>query len=178
MVVLLDLDSTVYDLLTPTLLATPGVKPSDVVSWEFLKKPEYFKVWNTEGFYLGLQPFPGAVEAIKKVHEMGIRQVFLSSANFKYGTEKFRAVDRDFPFIGAKDTLLTGGSKDLVKGDVLVDDGPHNLEEFSKCGGDTILANLYGAPYCKYPAATSEITNWSDYPILIKLLACFNGEFE
>lgn len=176
-IVLLDMDSTVYDLLTPTLDYIDRryllrLYPSNITEWRWDKKynvdPAAF--WNKPGTYLNLQPFADAIEAIRQVQEMGVRQVFLSSANFKYATEKFQAVDRDFPFIGSKDVILTGGNKDLVKGDVLVDDGPHNLKQFAQTGGRTVLANLHGAPYCCWPSANDAMTRWYQYPNIISNL--------
>lgn len=173
-IILLDMDSTVYDLLTPTLAYVNrrygmNLTPSDIKEWRWDKaynvRPWDF--WNKQGTYSGLTPFPYSVEAIKEVHDMGVRQVFLSSANFKYATEKFNAVDRDFPFIGSKDVLLTGGNKDLVSGDVLVDDGPHNLDQFE---GFKILADMHRAPYCRYPNSTDTMLDWREYPGIIKNL--------
>lgn len=181
-VVLLDMDSTVYDLLTPTLswvnkIYDKQLTPADITEWRWDKKhsvtsvslkvaPEVF--WNMQNTYLNLKPIEGSIQAIEEVSKWrGVRQVFLSSANFKYATEKFQAVDRDFPFIGSKDVLLTGGNKDLVNGQVLVDDGPHNLEQFS---GYKILADLHRAPYCKYPQADYVMTDWKDYPRIINNL--------
>lgn len=176
-VVLLDMDSTVYDLLGPTLNYVNSryglnLSPANVTEWRWDKKYNInlTDFWNTEGTYLNLQPFADAVEAIRQVQEMGVRQIFLSSANFKYATEKFQAVERDFPFIGAKDVLLTGGNKDLVIGDVLVDDGPHNLAQFATTGGKVVLANMSGAPYCCYPQANDAITKWHQYPAVVKSL--------
>lgn len=173
-IVLLDMDSTVYDLLNPTLAYVnrrygKTLTPADIKEWNWDKAYDVdpFTFWNKQGTYKNLKPFPGVVDAAKVVHDWGIRQVFLSSANFKYATEKFNAVDRDFPFISSKNTLLTGGNKDLIKGDILVDDGPHNLEKFD---GYTVLADMYGAPYCRYAWADQIMMDWKEYPGIIKSL--------
>lgn len=176
-VVLLDMDSTVYDLLSPTLDYVNkkygmSLGPANITEWRWDVKYDVnpMKFWNMEGTYLNLKPFDGAAGAIWQVHQMGVRQVFLSSANFKFATEKFQAVDRDFPFIGSKDVLLTGGNKDLANGDILVDDGPHNLKQFAATGGKTVLANMVNAPYCSYPQADDSMTHWYQYPNIVKNL--------
>lgn len=176
-IVLLDMDSTVYDLLTPTLeyvnrRHNKNLTPQDITEWRWDKKYDVrpYDFWNKQGTYKNIKPFPGAVEAIKTVHNMGIRQVFLSAANFKYGTEKFNAVDRDFPFISSKDTILTGGNKDIINGDILVDDGPHNIEAFAMTGRRTILANLHFAPYCQSSKTTAIMHDWRYYPELIEIM--------
>lgn len=172
--VLLDMDSTVYDLLTPTLGYVKSfhgldIKPSDIDVWRWDDK---YKIklnpfWNREGTYASLKTFPGTYDALKQVYELGIRQVFLSYGNFKYGTEKFDRVEKDFPFIGAKNVLLTGGAKDLAVGDVLFDDAPHNLEPFK---GFKVLVDMHGAPYATYPQADAKMMDWKEYPGLVKHL--------
>jgi 5'-nucleotidase len=170
--VILDMDSTVYDLLSPTLdyvndrysLAL-GYKDVDVWRWDTKYNINLVDFWNTEGTYLDLEPFPHAIDAIKQVHDMGVKQIFLSSGNFKYGTEKFAAVDRDFPFIGSKNTLLTGGNKEIVHGDLLFDDAAHNLEAFP---GGKVLVDMHQAPYCSYGFANAIMMDWRAYPSLIK----------
>lgn len=176
MIVLLDLDSTIYNLTDPTLAYLSKkvgheLNVSMIDDWEWYSRyglhPEEF--WNLEGTFLNLKPYPWAVEAITKVSHWGVRQVFFSTIISKCGAwEKMQAVDRDFPFIGSRNLLMTGGVKDLARGDVLVDDGPHNLHEFIKAGGVGVLADMHGAPYCTFPSASATLRNWRDYPKLLK----------
>lgn len=177
--VLLDLDSTVYNLLDPTLDYANkryGLTLSykDVTEWYWDKKYniDLKAFWDTEETFIKLEPFRGAIAAIQKVHDAGVKQVFLSYGYFRYAAyEKFLRADRDFGFLGgASKVLLTGGDKDLIKGDVLVDDGPHNLEAFKKAGGRTVLANLHNAPYCQFPMADEVLTDWKQYPSIINNL--------
>ena len=182
--VLLDLDSTVYDLLTPTLkwvnmVYKLDLTPADIKTWNWDKdhgvNPLLY--WSTKYTFLNLKPFPGAQEAIKKVAMWGVRQIFFSTIVTEHGAwEKFNAVDRDFPLIGRKNTLLTGGLKDLARGDMLVDDGPHNLVDFAATGGLAVLADLYGAPYCQAHAPVTDLmTQWKQYPEIV--LTAMQGGF-
>jgi 5'(3')-deoxyribonucleotidase len=174
--VLIDLDSTVYDLLNPTLawvnkIYNINLTPADIKNWHWDKdhKVDPYKFWAMEKTFLDLKPFQGARNAIQMVGGWGVRQVFFSTVVTQYGAwEKFSAVDRDFPDVGRKNTLLTGGSKDLARGDMLIDDGPHNLTEFAAIGGLAVLADLYGAPYCQaHGPVTDVMTHWKQYPDIV-----------
>jgi 5'(3')-deoxyribonucleotidase len=117
-----------------------------------------------------LKPFPGALEAIREVHEAGIKQVFCSTIiGYTGAMEKVESIKRDFPYLGKEALVLVGKDKNLVKGDVLVDDGAHNLMHFD---GYRVLVNLQGAPYvfehdCSPDAV---LLKWSDYPKIIENL--------
>jgi 5'(3')-deoxyribonucleotidase len=174
--VLIDLDSTVYDLISATL---PWVNnkyglnltPQDLKEWSWYEPlgVNTHEFWHTEGVFLNLKPFPHVATALKKVNDWGIKQVFFSAVGFKYAVpEKLQAIDRDFPFIGRKRALFTGGDKDLAIGDMLVDDGPHNNDLFKAGGGTTVIADLQGAPYTRLHTAPDYVmTDWRQYPDII-----------
>jgi len=179
--VLIDLDSTVYDLLTPWMEwynkhYNDTFKVSDIKKWAWneIVKPEcgtkIYSFLNKKGMYSSLQPFPGALEAIKKVHDEGIKQIFCSTIIGNTGAkEKVEAVERDFPYLGKAAVVLVGKDKNLVKGDVLVDDGPHNLVGFD---GYKVLVNLQNAPYVYEHACNPDaiLSTWEDYPDIINNL--------
>jgi len=174
--VLIDLDSTVYDIWTPVFAleqARSGriFSGKDILSWNwpYENDVDVSKYWNTKNYFLNLKPYPHAIAAIRKVHDWGIKQVFLTVAAFKYAMEeKMTAVDRDFPFIGHKKVLFTGGDKDLAYGDILVDDGPHNHESFESTGGVSVIAHLQNSPYClSYTKHKYIMTDWQQYPEII-----------
>lgn len=179
--VLIDLDSTVYDLLTPWLEwynrnynDSLRLQDIDRWSWHEICKPEcgtkLYSFLNKKGLFSSLKPFDGALEAIREVHALGIKQVFCSTIVGTTGArEKEDAIIRDFPFLGKASLVLVGKDKDLVKGDVLVDDGPHNLKNFS---GFKVLARLQDTKYCyEYDYKIDDILlTWSDYPEIIQNL--------
>jgi 5'(3')-deoxyribonucleotidase len=138
--VALDMDSTVYDLHTPWLEwleREHGERcPVDQIqTWDFHNQlacgVRVYDFLETPDCFERLQPFPGAIEAINEVAGWGtVRQFFVSTCRTRQGAwEKQRAVERDFPTM-AKDVLVTSGAKDVIAADLLVDDGPHNLEAF------------------------------------------------
>ncbi len=178
----IDLDSTVYDLLRPWInwyneKYGDSLQPSDVTIWDWHKllKPEcgtkIYSYLEKKGLFIELMPFPGASEAIRNVHDSGIRQVFATACDTKLGAwEKMQAIERDFPFIG-KAGLIVARDKSLVRADVLVDDGAHNIRAFQQTGGLTITADLYGAPHSRLDVAPDWfMTDWIQYPHIIDQL--------
>lgn len=186
--VLLDLDSTIYDLWTPWLEwynrhYNDNLQKKDIDRWQCdeIVKPEcgkkIYSFLNKKNMFTSLNPYPWALESIHKVHTWGIKQVFCSTVVGTTGAkEKQEAIIRDFPYLGKESLVLVGHDKSLVNGNVLVDDGPHNLEAFKKDGRLTVLANLDNAPYCKFKEADDVLTNWKEYPSIIMNLMTYTRE--
>lgn len=174
--VLIDLDSTAYDLLTPTLAwvnAEKGLslQPADIKEWQWGKAldVDLYSFWAQEGLFYSLKPFPHCKAALQKVKDWGVRQIFFSTlVDGPYvAWDKLRAVDRDFPFIGKRGVLLTGQHKDIANGDMLVDDGAHNIEAFKEVG-TTVLVNLQGTKYSDACTAHDYLmTDWREYPEIV-----------
>jgi 5'-nucleotidase len=169
--VLVDMDATAYDLTGPWMEwynreSGDDLTTDDMTSWDWttLVLPEWstriFDFLHLEGTFLNLKPFPGVVEAMREIHENGIPQYFATTCTTRTGAyEKQLAVERDFPFIGKENVLVTGGVK-AFRGSVLFDDGPHNLEAFPNL---TVKVNLHNSPYMKGVRADWEMSSWSQY---------------
>lgn len=136
MKVLIDMDGIIVDLWGPwfghyeartgeaipiesvTAWDLPGVQHRDVL----------FKMLSEPGFYQGLPAYPGAVEGVRKLVDAGDEVYILSAApSVTSWSEKAWWVENHLPFVKQKNIILTH-AKELVHGDVLFDDGPHNLK--------------------------------------------------
>jgi len=173
--VLVDLDSTVYDLLTPTLawvnahkglnLTAQGIK-----EWQWGKPlgADLYQFWAQEGIFHNLKVFPHARSAMQKVHDWGVRQIFFSTLvdGPHVAWDKIRSIARDFPFL-QRDFLLTGKHKDITNGNMLVDDAPHNLDAFKATGGITVLARLQEVGYNESCQRDWCMTDWRQYPEIV-----------
>jgi 5'-nucleotidase len=189
-VVALDMDTTVYDLMTPWLAWYndtwwDDLTPQDIEVWDthlFTVKEcgaSLYTYLDKKGTFLNLKPFEGAVEAIRTVHGWGVRQVFASTCTSLTGAwEKQKAVDRDFPFIGHEEVLITGGSKDLVRADILFDDRPLNILNFGK-SGMTCLVDLQSSPYCyEFQSSPDHVMrSWDEYPEIVATAMKFRIDF-
>jgi 5'(3')-deoxyribonucleotidase len=87
-------------------------------------------------FYTRLDPVPGAIEGVKALldrgHEVRIVTAVPVSAGIAYHG-KCQWVRDHMPFFNLKH-LYAVHQKAEVEGDILLDDGPHNIEAWEKAG--------------------------------------------
>lgn len=174
--VAIDLDSTVYDLHKPWLEWIEREKGKkhelhEIDSWEW-NAPWIKEFIDLHDVFLTMPLLPGVQRAIQYVHEMGVRQCFVSTCKTQRGAyEKMKAVQRDFPYL-KDDVIITSHNKDLIRADMLVDDGPHNLLAFP---GIT----------CKVPYKYNEhvdtdytLFEWEDYKDIVIGILRDRGQLE
>src|SRR6266540_13587 len=134
--VLLDLDSIIVDIWEPWYREHnrrwgDDLSIEKVTSWDiglFVKPGSRpFDIINEKGFYIGLRPLPGAINGVNRLVRAGHKVYILSAApSLPSWSEKAAWVAGWLPRIDQKNIIFTH-AKTLVKGDVLFDDGPHNL---------------------------------------------------
>ena len=74
-----------------------------------------------------VKPVPGARKAIERLQEDGHDVYIVTSSNFvTIGTKVEAILHRYFPSI-ADDHVIVAKNKQMIRGDVLIDDAPHNL---------------------------------------------------
>lgn len=109
------------------------VLPEDVTDWEvsrsfpMLTKEQVYSVEKEDRLWDFVEPMPGAAEALQRMIADG-HEVYIVTAT-KYETLKAKmekVLFRYFPFLTWDQVIITS-KKHLIKGDVLIDDGPHNM---------------------------------------------------
>lgn len=150
--ILVDVDEVVADLLGVWLHRynvrySDTLAREDIVEWDLtlFVKPEcgsnIFSFLGDYAIYDDVSPIAGALRGVKQLRKLG-RVVFVSSANTATMAAKVHWLERwglleDDP---RHSDLVYAHDKSLVRGDLLIDDGPHNVGAFS---GDTILFDQY-----------------------------------
>lgn len=136
--ILVDMDDTLINLgemWVKTLNERYGtsVKPEDVTEWDITKffprltKSEVFEILHTPEVWSKTTPLRDAVKYIEKLQMDGHKIVVVTSAPPKTVDVKLRySLFRHFPFT-YKDVVIAY-QKNLIKGDIMIDDAPHNLE--------------------------------------------------
>lgn len=141
--ILVDVDSTICDTLPVWLErihAKTGVKAtvSDITSWGVhacgpLVKVDpaiVYGVLNEPGFNLSIPIFPGVKENIKKLMDEGHTVYFVTA---RYGGvcmgETLEWFKEHLPFVG-RTNLVFCSDKELLYGDVLVDDRAETVQKF------------------------------------------------
>ncbi|MBP5225131.1 MAG: NUDIX domain-containing protein [Lachnospiraceae bacterium] len=140
--ILIDMDDTIEQLLEAWIRCTNErygrhSTVEDVKSWNVteafpgLTKREVYGIPDEPGFWGKVEPVPGAVEGVRKLIEEGHEVYIVTATQYESLAEKMSdLLFKYFPFIEWDHVIITK-RKQMIRGDVLIDDGPHNLE-----GGD------------------------------------------
>lgn len=153
--VLIDLDDTMTHLTRAWcrwLNQEHGISVSenDISGWNIseyfpgLTPKQVFEPVHQDSFWQTVEPMFGAAEYIEKLINEGFDVYVCTASHFDTIKSKFENVlGRYFPFV-SWDQIIVTKNKQLVNGDILIDDGIHNLE------GGTYRKILMSAPHNKY----------------------------
>lgn len=99
--------------------------------------PGLIDEWCGEkGFFLDMEPYPGAVEGFNRLttagHEVYIATSILKNADHCYD-DKRAWVRRYFPDFSMKNFIAVS-RKGVLDGDMLIDDGGHNITDWHNAG--------------------------------------------
>ena len=138
----------------------------DSVSFPKADKASLYEYFAVPNFWRELEPLPDCKETLKSLHDEGVDLYVVTAIPLEAPTamyEKQHWVEEHLPFIGYENV---GGikRKTVVNGDLLLDDGPHNLEVFS---GITCAMD---APYNRRCTTDYRVNSWKDFGKLIHAL--------
>lgn len=127
--------------------------------WEKDVKQSYLEVrhrLHEPGFFRNMTVKDDAVEVMKELYDK--YEVFIVSAATEFPNslkEKVEWLEEHFPFIPWQRTVFCG-SKQIVTGDIMIDDHDKNLKHFD---GQTILFDaIHNQNYVGY----ERVKNWKD----------------
>lgn len=142
------------------------VHADDIHDWDMTKafptierQQVYDPLFNEE-LWKRVKPLPGAVKYLKRLIDDGHKVIIVTASDPNTVAIKLNNVlFRYFPYLTIKDVIVAS-QKQLIRGDVMVDDAPHNLED-----GD-YLGILFSAPHNKlYQIKSDSIiraNSWSE----------------
>ena len=178
--VLIDADDTIENLCEAWVKYlnekhNTSVLLTDIKEWDMTKafptlsKDEVFEPLFNEDLWKRVTPLSGAVETIKKIIDDGHKVVIVTSSHpYTVALKWLYVFERYFPFISTHDVIFAS-QKQLIKGDVMVDDAPHNLVD-----GDYIKL-LYDAPHNQNFDTESHcitrVHNWGEVYFAINYIA-------
>lgn len=138
MTILIDMDDVIERLLVGWVewvnrrYGTRAV-PDDVKDWNVslafptLTREQVYAATQDDDMWDLVPPMPGAYEALKQLMDEGHEIYIVTATEHQTLRAKMEKVlFRYFPFI-TFDRVIVTKHKQLIKGDVLIDDGPHNL---------------------------------------------------
>jgi len=150
--ILVDMDGTIEDLLSVWVKRLNSqfgrnVKIEDITSWDMslaypgltddeLQGPTYDdSIWEE------VQPIKDASLVLEKLKNKGHDIIIVTASPYQSLDSKMRNhLFKYFPFIKWRDVIITS-HKELVSGDVLIDDGLHNILNTNA------IRVLFDAPY-------------------------------
>ncbi len=142
MIILVDMDDTIENLTEAWINYAnkrfhTAVNAADVTTWDpseafpSVSHEEMYALLLEDELYETVKPFEGAAHYLQKLISDGHEVFIVTNSPYQVMKPKMEKVlFRHFPFIDWKHVIITG-SKPLIRGDVLIDDGVHNL-----LGGD------------------------------------------
>ena len=137
--VLIDLDDTMTHLCRAwckwlNRRYGTNVTESDIGGWDVsnyfpsLNEAQVFEPLHTDSFWREVEPAEDAPLYVKRLIDDGFDVYICTASLFDTIKAKFEYVlGRYFPFI-SWDMVIVAKNKQLINGDILIDDGIHNLE--------------------------------------------------
>lgn len=114
-----------------------NIQPKDVTDWNVTKffptltKDQVFEPLHIDRFWATVKPKKDAVKYIKKLIDDGFNLYLCTTTDYRNVKPKYECIImRYFPFISWRH-IIVAGRKQMIKADILIDDGVHNQE-----GGD------------------------------------------
>ena len=180
MVILVDMDDTIEQLLKAWLAVINqkhgrNVECEDIVDWNMalaypgLTHEEVYDVIKQPGFWGSVEPIPGAAEALQRLIAAGHEVYIVTATDYESVPEKMGdLLFRWFPFLSWDHVIITS-NKQMIRGDVLIDDGIHNLEggEYAKI----LVTAPYNRDYDAEAHGMIRVHNWTEIEEAIRRLA-------
>ena len=178
--ILVDMDDTIEQLLQAWVRGANekynrNVAYDNITSWDVsaaypgLTWEQIYAIPMQPGFWKTVEPVPGASEALQRLMDAGHSVFIVTATPHESVPEKMNdLLFRYFPFLTWNQVIITA-NKQMIRGDVLIDDGIHNLE-----GGDYVKI-LMTAPHNKsYDAEANgmiRVSNWAEIEKILSQLA-------
>lgn len=165
--VLCDLDGICADLL-PAWLGLynnrygDSVTVADITDWDVarcVKHPrKIYGVLDRPNVYRELKPVPGAVDGLWRICNAGHHVVIATATprRVEVATEKLQWIKEHLPFIDHENIVIVH-RKDLLRGDVLIDDAPRNILRHRAAWGDSCKLVSIAYPYNREEAAHCDL---------------------
>lgn len=142
--IIVDMDGIVADSMVAWLdkiHEKTGIRATldDVKAWEFYNDPPFnaapknsiLEILQEPDFHARIKPLPGAIEALKSLHEEGHDLRLVTARHGPVSMPATLAWVKDhLPFLSVETNVLFVVDKWLVKGDVIIDDKLANLEQY------------------------------------------------
>jgi 5'(3')-deoxyribonucleotidase len=178
--ILVDMDDTIENFcetLVEVLNERHGlkVKTDDIREWDLTKAfpslapRDIFAPTYEEDFWKRVKPLPGAVDYLRRMTDDGHSVVIVTASAPESVPLKIKlCLRRHFPFI-KRENIIIASRKQLIKGDIMIDDAPHNL-----IGGDYLRVLMQANHNRDYDAASNgmvRVDGWDGAYRMVRMYA-------
>lgn len=161
-VIAIDIDDTVAYLLKSWIKAVNKGENEDVkevTNWDIashFKCGKKVYCYLKHDLYRNLDVIEDSQEVIKEL-TIHYEVYFVTSATefIESLVAKVEWIKEHFPFIPMKNVVLCG-DKSIIKADIMIDDGVHNLEKFDG------IKLLFNAPHNQEEKRFKRVNNWRE----------------
>ena len=182
--ILVDMDDTIEHLLlawVDCLNERHGttVRCDDIQDWDIstafptLTKGQVYAPLVEDDFWKTVRPIDGAAEVLEWAIEEGHEIYIVTTSSYHALQSKMENVlFRYFPFISWDRVIITS-NKQIIRGDMLIDDAPHNLEN-----GQYVKVLMTAPHNRKYDAKRNymiRVHTWDEVKQCIKKLSMTGG---
>ncbi|MGG3282938.1 5' nucleotidase, NT5C type [Paenibacillus solani] len=134
----------------------------------YVKKECGYKIYDylcQPGIFLNLEPMPNAIDVLKRLANR-FEIIIVTSPPSKYAyLEKEEWLSKYVPFID-RNNIIFSHRKELIDGDLLFDDAPHNLIQFINCNKKAVAMDY---PYNR-GVSCPRVSDWLEFELKIDLI--------
>ncbi len=169
---LIDQDDVLADYMSAVVTAYntkyhTDIKEEACISWDLygVFGKEIDTVMHEPELFRNLKPVPYALEIFERLYMSGLFDLYIvTAANPRTVEAKYEWIEKYLPYL-PKNHIIVCSSKFMIKGDYLLDDGMHNIEDFVKAGGRAVVFNKPHNMHTthNYP----RVSNWLEFESLI-----------
>lgn len=172
MILLIDMDQTICDLITPFLKiynreCNDNLTINDITEYNLANfvKSEYkhkvVEIFTTPGFFLNLEPLPYSIEVLNRLKRSHSIWIVTKPMKGKSVDEKVEWVRHYLPFL--ESNLIFTDKKYMIRGDMLFDDCPEYIADFHS---NTVVMDY---PYNRNVRADFRVNNWLEFEQIVKI---------
>ena len=110
-----------------TSVAFEDIKDWDMtLAFPTLTKQQLFGVLTEDELWRSLEPMPGSQRILQKWYDQGHKLYMVTASDYRTCKVKVERILEMFPFLDWEH-IIFATDKQMVRGDILIDDGVHNL---------------------------------------------------
>ena len=154
-----------------------SIDAEECTSWNLYSVfgEEVETVMHEPDLFRHLEPVKNALEVFERLYRSNLFEMYIvTAANPKSVDAKFEWIKEHLPFF-PEDRVIICKRKYMVKGDILLDDGMHNIEEFLESGGTPII---FDRPHNRHKGqGITRVRDWLTFERVIMEM-CYPEKLE